>query len=134
MQRFKPSQIKFATLRMRGLLCRHGLDLRQAKEFSALWIDWQLAGRSKQQFTDVLKGFLAGVQVAQPERPGLPGEVTGAELRVARLVVKGLCSKEIADRLNVSDLTVNNHRVNLRKKMGLTRCDSLQDHLRRYAA
>ena len=44
-----------------------------------------------------------------------------AELKVAELLAKGYSEKEIADRLNVSPNTVNNHTRNIREKNGLSK-------------
>lgn len=44
-----------------------------------------------------------------------------AELKVADLLAKGYSEKEIADRLNVSPNTINNHTRNIREKNGLSK-------------
>lgn len=44
-----------------------------------------------------------------------------AELKVAELLAKGYSEKEIAERLNVSPNTINNHTRNIREKNGLSK-------------
>ena len=46
-------------------------------------------------------------------------ELSDREMQVIRYVGKGLSSEEIASELNVSIHTVNSHRKNVLKKLGL---------------
>ena len=49
----------------------------------------------------------------------LPTELTVRELEVVKLVVDGISSKEIADRLHLSHHTVYTHRKNVMKKLSI---------------
>ena len=47
-------------------------------------------------------------------------KLTRTEMRVCRLIQKGYTGKEIADAMNISFETIQVHRRNIRKKLGLT--------------
>ena len=70
---------------------------------------------------------------AQPGAPGLPlmAMLTGKELRVADLIRMDASSKEIAKVMNISPRTVEAHRENIRKKLGLANMKvNLQSYLK----
>ena len=46
---------------------------------------------------------------------------SAAEIKVAELLVRGYSEKEIADKLNISLHTVNNHMRHIRENNGLTK-------------
>lgn len=52
--------------------------------------------------------------------PGAESPLSPREMEILGLLDKGLVSKEIADRLFISANTVNNHRQNIIRKMGLS--------------
>lgn len=47
-------------------------------------------------------------------------QLSARELEVLEWIVKGLTTNQIADQLNVSTHTINSHRKNMLKKLGLT--------------
>ena len=49
----------------------------------------------------------------------IPKHLTGREQEIVRLVAAGLISKDIADRLGISVLTVETHRANIHRKIGV---------------
>ena len=46
-------------------------------------------------------------------------KLSGRELEIVKLISKGFVTKVIADKLSVSERTVDNHRANIRKKLQL---------------
>ena len=63
----------------------------------------------------------------QPE-----SQLTARELSVLRLLAEGLCNKEVAARLFISVKTVDTHRMNLMRKLGLrTNVDIVRFAIRR---
>lgn len=51
--------------------------------------------------------------------------LSAREVEVLSLVVRGLMSKEIADRLHISLPTVNTHRKNISEKLGVRSVSAL---------
>ncbi|MHC4453627.1 MAG: helix-turn-helix transcriptional regulator [Planctomycetota bacterium] len=48
---------------------------------------------------------------------------TAKEIEVCNMIKNGLTSKEIASLLNISFLTIEKHRVNIRRKLGIINKD-----------
>lgn len=80
-------------------------------------VDAVMAGRAyyspaiQQQMADMLRGPAS----APPALPGL----TDREREVLQLVARGLSTKEIATALDLSTRTVDTHRTNLMRKLGV---------------
>lgn len=58
-------------------------------------------------------------------------KLTRRELEIANLCTKGLLNKEIADLLNISQRTVENHKNNLFKKLGINNTVELMRYMQR---
>ena len=75
-----------------------------------------------------ISGFLVNrnthAETLRRARPGL-ADLTPAERRILRLIAQSKTSKEIADELDVSTRTVENHRFNIGAKLGLRGVHSL---------
>lgn len=78
--------------------------------------------------------ILAAEESLVKDQPSLKALLTGAELKVAKLVKKGVPTKGISDRLCISERTVKNHRHAIRKKLKITRTDiSLSKYLQSHS-
>jgi DNA-binding NarL/FixJ family response regulator len=54
-----------------------------------------------------------------------PTHLTSSEIEIVRLIAGGLTTKEIASKKNISFHTVNTHRKNIFRKMGVTNASEL---------
>jgi DNA-binding NarL/FixJ family response regulator len=54
-----------------------------------------------------------------------PAHLTSSEIEIVRLISGGLTTKEIANQRNISFHTVNTHRKNIFRKMGVTNASEL---------
>lgn len=59
-------------------------------------------------------------------RDAVQHKLSGQELVIARMIAEGYMSKEIADKIKVSKKTIDYHRTNIRKKLGLKSEDNLK--------
>jgi DNA-binding NarL/FixJ family response regulator len=66
----------------------------------------------------VLGGYLAG-PAAKDKVKSKVAQLTERECEVVRLLADGLSSKEAASRLQISIRTVESHRINISRKLGL---------------
>jgi DNA-binding NarL/FixJ family response regulator len=57
--------------------------------------------------------------------PEEPSHLTSSEIEIVRLIAGGLTTKEIANQKNISFHTVNTHRKNIFRKMGVTNASEL---------
>ncbi len=57
-----------------------------------------------------------------------PTQLTSSEIEIVRLIANGLTTKEIATRKNISFHTVNTHRKNIFRKMGVCSASELIIH------
>jgi DNA-binding NarL/FixJ family response regulator len=72
---------------------------------------------------------MIGAYVAGGARPGAPIEqLTDRELEVFELIGKGLPTREIAQSLHLSVKTVDAHRENIKRKLGLEGATELLKH------
>ena len=83
--------------------------------------DWQIF---EQNFAAVHKDFFETLKDKHPD-------ITAGELRLAAYVRLNLSSKEIAPLLNISIRSVENKRYRLRKRLAITKADSLKNYLMR---
>ena len=80
-------------------------------------IEAVMAGREyysppvQRELTDMVRGNAGGKRRGEP--------ITDREREVLKLVAEGLSTKEIADRLDISGRTVETHRANLMRKLGV---------------
>ena len=79
--------------------------------------------------TAVEKQLKMVIQGEKLEQPPIFAEFTERELEIACYIRDGYISKEIAKKLNISKKTVDYHRMNIRKKLGLDSNSSLKQFL-----
>ena len=80
---------------------------------------------SRQNMEKELKEELA--QLSSSAMPAV--KLTAREIEIARLSAKGLLSKEIAARLNIAQRTVENHKNNLYRKLGINNSAELVSYM-----
>jgi DNA-binding NarL/FixJ family response regulator len=80
--------------------------------------------RGKKYYSDEILDLILelGESKSQPEEPS---HLTGSEIEIVRLIAGGLTTKEIASQKNISFHTVNTHRKNIFRKMGVSNASEL---------
>lgn len=73
-------------------------------------------GYDEEKLLDLLKNY----KITVKEKESIIEELTGRELETLKLVCEGLSVKEISDKLNISNRTVESHKLNIMKKFGVT--------------
>jgi DNA-binding NarL/FixJ family response regulator len=80
--------------------------------------------RGKKYYADEILDLILelGESKSVPEEPT---HLTSSEIEIVRLIAGGLTTKEIASKKNISFHTVNTHRKNIFRKMGVTNASEL---------
>jgi len=72
----------------------------------------------------LLQGSSETAACSEPENP-LTRDLTFSERRILRLIADGKSSKEIGDELSVHYRTIENHRTNICRKLGIEGANAL---------
>ena len=81
-------------------------------------------------YLNIISSNLANITSGYSRKLGtLYADLTGKEIQITDMIREGLSTKEIASFLNISVRTVEIHRTNIRKKLGLT---GIKDNLQTY--
>ena len=99
-----------------------GYIIHAIKDSLSSLLDEKTYGRLESQIDRLLDTF-------GNRQPSLASQLSEQEKAVARYIVQGYVSKEIADALHISKKTVDYHRSNLRKKLILGPEESLRARL-----
>ncbi|MEA4807287.1 helix-turn-helix transcriptional regulator [Acetobacterium wieringae] len=80
--------------------------------------------------TDTNQTLLDKSKTQSPKFLEYQKDFTEREIEIAMLIIEGLTTREIADVLYLSTKTIDFHRINIRKKLGITNSKkSLSSHL-----
>lgn len=80
--------------------------------------------RGKKYYTDEILDLILELGESKSVHEE-PTHLTGSEIEIVRLIAGGLTTKEIATRKNISFHTVNTHRKNIFRKMGVSNASEL---------
>jgi DNA-binding NarL/FixJ family response regulator len=92
-----------------------------------------LKTKADQSDVEIVEGLIE--EICYPitkKRSPILYELTSRELQIASLIKEGKTTKDIAECLFISTKTVEYHRGNIRKKLGLTNNDGKRANLRSY--
>ncbi len=85
------------------------------------------AFRGKKYFADEILDLILELSESKSV-PEEPTHLTSSEIEIVRLIAGGLTTKEIANQKNISFHTVNTHRKNIFRKMGVSNASELIMH------
>jgi ATP/maltotriose-dependent transcriptional regulator MalT len=118
--RFEAARVRLDLAAVLGALGRHE---RARRELKAALADFQEMGASGESARALGMLELLGTRPVSPAPTQLPdtplGVLSGRELEVLGLVAEGLTNHDIAERLVLSEHTVNRHVANILRKLGL---------------
>lgn len=83
--------------------------------------------KGKKYYSEEILDMMIEVGEAK-QSPEIPNNLTGSELEIVRLIAEGLSTKEIASKKNISFHTVNTHRKNIFRKVGVSSASELIMH------
>ena len=86
-----------------------------------------------QEIMEKIQGFTRVLRsLSSPLQKQLPASISPAECFVIEHLKNGLTTKEIADRMNLSPKTIDNHRAKIRHKLNVHHGQTLQQVLAQY--
>lgn len=80
--------------------------------------------RGKKYYSEEILDLIFELKESKAD-PGKPAHLTSSEMEIVRLISGGMTTKEIANLKNISFHTVNTHRKNIFKKVGVTNASEL---------
>jgi DNA-binding NarL/FixJ family response regulator len=80
---------------------------------------------SVSRLTAIVERLLGREAAAEALTPRVNATLTARELEIARLIVEGLSTRQIADRLTLEPATVKTHRRGISRKVGASSREGL---------
>jgi Response regulator containing a CheY-like receiver domain and an HTH DNA-binding domain len=84
--------------------------------------------KGKKYYSEEILDLILELNETKALLPEEPAHLTTSEIEIVRLISGGLTTKEIANQKNISFHTVNTHRKNIFRKMGVTNASELIMH------